>query len=149
MSGGRHHVHPGPQQGYGPPPPMPPHGYGWPQHHEAAVFVNAPSATPINKVTINLVMGVVIIIFVVGATWAGAVQFTELRHAIERIDAKMDNFRADFTSRIDRLEAATWTKTDQALWCSKAEQANSGWRCDDSRPFRPDMPRIDGWKPRG
>ena len=147
MSGGhRQPRYPQAPVGYPPPP-----SYPWPNHPEA-VFVNqAPrESTSVTRLTIPVVLAVSVAAFLVVGSYAVAVQFTELRHAIERVNDKLDSFRTDLASRIERVEGAAWTKTDQQIFCSTAERVNTGWRCTEgTAPFRRDVPKMDGWKPKG
>lgn len=139
-----------------PHPHMPPQGYGWPPHpHPEAVFVNqAPRDTSVTKLTVPAVMVIGVCLFLIGATYHATTQFAEIRHALEKLNEKMDRIASDLSSRVDRVEREGWTKTDQQLWCSRAEQVNPAWRCaDNAVPFRreapvPTQPRLDSWKPK-
>lgn len=144
-----------PQQQWGAPgqmprenvaPLRPPHQYQ-PHYHEA-VFVNTPpppvKETSVNKITVPLIMTLSGAVFLMGITYAATSQFSDIKHAIEKLSGRIETLTGELASRIGRLEQTDadrqrerWSKTDHDLWCARTEQVNSGWRCADAgEPLR-------------
>jgi hypothetical protein len=162
-------VHPGPQaQNYGPQSPPftrpnyghPPPPYGAP--HETYIVQATPARTEaptsITRLTVPILLVVSFGGFLVVATHLTTAQFSEIRHAIERLSAKIESLTGELSTRISRVENDTselakqgWSRRDHETWCAKAERANqaSGWTCGDTEPLRrypaPAQPQVNGW----
>jgi len=103
-----------------------------------------------SKLTIPLVAAIVaaamVVPGIIGGTYWVAVQFGEIKFAIERVRTDLgilNQERAKNAERvreeIERRTADRWTQGEQQLWCIRAERANSklGWQCPsmEARPL--------------
>lgn len=140
-------------------------GHGQPPHdrhyHVDPVFVNAaqPPMT-INKINMPVIMAVVIGVFLMGITYAATNEFSDLKHAIDRLTDRLEQGVDAMGRRIDRIEkdlgertADRWSKTDHEIWCARTEQLNSdiNFKCAEGTGEKRRNKPINftkGWQPK-
>lgn len=138
--------------------------YGYSPHETYIVQTPPPRDTSVMRLSVPIAIACTICLVLIGATYHATSQFSEIKHALDKLSGKIESMAGELANRINRLERDaddrrkdTWTRADQDLWCAKAEQRNaaSGWRCPDAitMPFvapssqqRPAAPTAPAWR---